>query len=413
MENEVPYLPITISESRMIHLAKENLQRILSGLTFLFVLNSCNKEALMEPSEPYQELRQWYAFNKMTSTNEPVLWKYTIPFAMPDSSQAYQIPVMSKAGMKDLIIYSENGIQKGFYKLYTPKDETRINIQVLNMFDEVIRDGVLTKTKRVAKAKKNRGLDGSNVREMNLELAEVFCYGQRLPMEGTLADLPIIYSEGGGSYNPSIPSFFGGGGGAPSSDSYDINFEPSEALLFSIGNNVKNKCLLEALNGVINSKYDILGMLSAFKGASLTIYFTEGVNLKDDADATILRRSNSEALITINSRLKDSSQEYMAVAIYHEILHAYLALKKGEPWKDDLQHEMMTGDYLYDYLYGIEAVMKKRFPKYADDADELIWSGGLINTEYFKNQIKLNAREEVVNTINNHQKGKNGTICKN
>ena len=74
---------------------------------------------------------------------------------------------------------------------------------------------------------------------------------------------------------------------------------------------------------------------------------------------------------------------------------------------------MMTGDYLYDYLYGIEAVLKKRFPKYADDADELIWSGGLINTEYFKNQIKLNAREEVVNTINNHQKGKNGTICKN
>lgn len=332
---------------------------------------------------------------------------------MPDRSQAYQIPVMSKAGMKDLIIYSENGIQKGFYKLYTPKDETHINIQVLNMFDEVIRDGVLIKTKRVAKAKKNGGLDGSTVREMNLELAEVFCYGQRLPMDGTLADLPIIYSEGGGSYNPSIPSFFGGGGGAPSSDSYDINFDPSEVLLFSIGNNVKNKCLLEALNGVINSKYDILGMLSAFKGTSLTIYFTEGVNLKDDADATILRRSNSEALITINSRLKDSSQEYMAVAIYHEILHAYLALKKGEPWKDDLQHEMMAGDYLYDYLYGIEAVLKKRFPKYADDADELIWSGGLINTEYFKNQIKLNAREEVVNTINNHQKGKNGTICKN
>jgi hypothetical protein len=232
-------------------------------------------------------------------------------------------------------------------------------------------------------------------------------------MEGTLMDLPVIYSEGGGSYNPLIPPFFGGGGGAPSSDAYDINFNPSDVLLFSIGNNIKTKCLLEALNGVINSKYDILGMLGVFKGKALTIYFTEGVNLKDDADATILHRSNSEALITLNSRLKDSSQEYMAVAIYHEILHAYLALEKGEPWKNDLQHEMMTGEYLYDYLYGIEAVIKKRFPNSSNDADKLIWSGGLVETDYFKNQIRLNAREDVMNTINNHKKGKNGTICKN
>ncbi len=385
--------------------------QLLFGLSFVLLLNSCSKEALMEPSEPYQELRQWYAFNKMTPTNEPVLWKYTIPFIMTDSSQAYQIPVMSKAGMKDLIIYTENGIQKGFYKLYTPKDETHINIQVLNMFDEVIRDGVLTKTKRVAKPRKKNELDGSTIKEMNVELPDVYCYGQRLPMEGSLGDIPVIYSEYGGSYYPSIPSFFGGGGGAPSSDSFDINFDPSAELLFSIGNNIKSKCLREALNGVINSKYDIKDMISEFKGQSLTIYFTEGVNLKNDADANILRRSKNEALITINSRLKDSSQEYMAVAIYHEILHAYMGLDKEEKWEDDLQHELMSGKYRIDYLYGIEAVMKRRFPKYADDADELIWSG-LTNTEYFKNNIRLDAIDGVNETIRNHQRGKNGTICK-
>lgn len=380
----------------------------------MLLLNSCSKEALMEPSEPYQELRQWYAFNKMTSTNEPVLWKYTIPFAMPDSSQAYQIPVMSKAGMKDLIIYSENGIQKGFYKLYTPKDETRINIQVLNLFDEVIRDGVLIKTKRVAKPRKKNELDGSTVKEMNVQLPDVYCIGQRLPMEGTLADIPIIYSEGGGSYNPSIPSFFGGGGGAPSSDSYDINFDPSEALLFSIGNNIKTKCLLESLNGVINSKYDFNRIISKFKVPQKTVFFTEGVNLIDDADATTKFISSNEVLITLNTRLKNYSKEYMALAIYHELLHAYMGTYKSEIWKNDEQHELMTGqNYLDIYLFEIGNLLKIRFPNASKDADKLIWAGGLTDTEYFKNHIKLDAKVEVEKTIRDYTNGNNGTYCKN
>ena len=380
----------------------------------MLLLNSCSKEALMEPSEPYQELRQWYAFNKMTSTIEPVLWKYTIPFAMPDSSQAYQIPVMSKAGMKDLIIYSENGIQKGFYKLYTPKDETRINIQVLNLFDEVIRDGVLTKTKRVAKPRKKNELDGSTVKEMNVQLPDVYCIGQRLPMEGTLADIPIIYSEGGGSYNPSIPSFFGGGGGAPSSDSYNINFDPSEALLFSIGNNIKTKCLLESLNGVINSKYDFNRIISKFKVPQKTVFFTEGVNLIDDADATTKFISSNEVLITLNTRLKNYSKEYMALAIYHELLHAYMGTYKSEIWKNDEQHELMTGqNYLDIYLFEIGNLLKIRFPNASKDADKLIWAGGLTDTEYFKNHIKLDAKVEVEKTIRDYTNGNNGTYCKN
>ncbi|MCE4216354.1 hypothetical protein [Aquirufa antheringensis] len=388
--------------------------RLLFGLSFMLLLNSCSKEALMEPSEPYQELRQWYAFNKMTSTNEPVLWKYTIPFAMPDSSQAYQIPVMSKAGMKDLIIYSENGIQKGFYKLYTPKDETRINIQVLNLFDEVIRDGVLIKTKRVAKPRKKNELDGSTVKEMNVQLPDVYCIGQRLPMEGTLADIPIIYSEGGGSYNPSIPSFFGGGGGAPSSDSYDINFDPSEALLFSIGNNIKTKCLLESLNGVINSKYDFNRIISKFKVPQKTVFFTEGVNLIDDADATTKFISSNEVLITLNTRLKNYSKEYMALAIYHELLHAYMGTYKSEIWKNDEQHELMTGqNYLDIYLFEIGNLLKIRFPNASKDADKLIWAGGLTDTEYFKNHIKLDAKVEVEKTIRDYTNGNNGTYCKN
>jgi hypothetical protein len=362
----------------------------------------------MEPSEPYQELRQWYAFNKITSSNEPVLWKYTIPFAMPDSSQAYQIPVMSKAGMKDLIIYSENGIQKGFYKLYTPKDETHINIQVLNMFDEVIRDGVLTKTKRVAKSRKKNQLDGSTIKEMNVELPDVYCIGQRLPMEGSLGDIPIIYSEYGGNYYQDIPTFFGGGGGAPSSDSYDINFDPSAELLFSIGNNVKNKCLLEALNGVINSKYDIRGIINQFKSSNKTIYFTEVTNLPSDVPAKVLSSNKKEALIGLNlNELPYYSKELMAVVITHEVLHGYFTVIRERNYTEKEEHEEMADD---SFLDDFRMLIIKRFPKTVDYADELIFAG-LTNTEYFKRLTK-NDQDYAVRVIYNYKNGNNGTYCK-
>ena len=362
----------------------------------------------MEPSEPNQELRQWYAFNKMTSTNEPVLWKYALPFTMPDSSLAYQIPVMSKVGMKDLIIYSENGIQKGFYKLYTPKNETHINIQVLNMFDEVIRDGVLTKTKRVAKPRKKNELDGTTIREMNLDLAEVFCYGQRLPMEGSLGDIPVIYSEYGGSYYPSIPTFFGGGGGAPTSDSYDINFDPSSELLFSIGNNVKNKCLLEAINGVINSKYDLGGIVKNLKLSAKTVNFIEVTNLPQSVMAKTTSISSREVTIALNLlELPKVSQELMAVTLYHELLHAYYGVILAKNWSESREHDEMIDS---NYLNLLEGIMIKRFPNTKDFADELIFAG-LQNTSYFTN-LYDSQKNYAFRVIDNFNNGNYGTYCK-
>lgn len=184
------------------------------GMALLLLLNSCERHSIIEPLDPHQDLKQWYAFSRITHTNEPVLWNYTTPFTMPDGSQAFQIPVMSKVGMKDLIIYSENGVQKGFYKWYTPKDETHINVQVLNMFDEVIRDGILTKTKKVSNPRKKiKNLENSIPKMANLDLDEVFCYGERTRPPMTHDELIAIYRNNLGNYDSAIPAFFEGGGG--------------------------------------------------------------------------------------------------------------------------------------------------------------------------------------------------------
>ena len=377
------------------------------GMVVLLFLNSCERHSLLEPLDPHQDLKEWYAHHKMTTTYEPVLWEYTTPFAMPDSSQAYQIPVMSKTGMKDLIIYSESGVQKGFYKLYTSKDETHLHLKVLNLFDEVIRDGVLTKTKRVNKQKKKKELDGSTTKVANLDLEEVFCYGMRIrPLMHD--DLINTYRNNLGNYDSAVPSFFEGGGGDSGAEEEDINFDPSEELLFSIENDVKNNCLLQAINGIINSKYDLGGIVKRLKLSAKTVHFIEVTNLPATVMAKTTSISSKEVTIALNLNvLPRLSQELMAVTLYHELLHAYFGVILGTNWTESKEHDEMTDTY---YLSLLEKIMIKRFPNTKDYAGGLIYTG-LQETELF-NKLNENTQNYIKTIIYNFKDEKNGTYCK-
>ncbi len=377
------------------------------GMVVLLFLNSCERHSLLEPLDPHQDLKQWYAHHKMTTTYEPVLWEYTTPFAMPDSSQAYQIPVMSKTGMKDLIIYSENGVQKGFYKLYTSKNETHLHLKVLNLFDEVIRDGVLTKTKRVNKKKKKKELDGSTTKVANLDLEEVFCYGTRIsPLIHD--DLINTYRNNLGNYDSAVPAFFEGGGGDSGAEEEDINFDTSEELLFSIGNDVKNNCLLQAINGIINSKYDLGGIVRDLKLNNKTVHFIEVTNLPSSVMAQTISYSSKEVTIELNlHELPKLSQELMAVALYHELLHAYFGVILGKNWSESKEHDEMTDN---KYLHLLENIIIKRFPNSKDFADELIFAG-LQNSSYFTS-LYDSQKNYANRVIENFKNGTNGTYCK-
>jgi hypothetical protein len=326
---------------------------------------------------------------------------------MPDSSQAYQIPVMSKTGMKDLIIYSENGVQKGFYKLYTSKDETHLHLKVLNLFEEVIRDGVLTKTKRVNKKKKKKELDGSTTKVANLDLEEVFCYGIRIrPLMHD--DLINTYRNNLGNYDSAVPAFFEGGGGESGAEEEEINFDPSEELLFSIGNDVKNNCLLQAINGIINSKYDLGGIVKDLKLNSKTVHFIEVTNLPSSVIAQTISYSSKEVTIELNLNvLPKLSQELMAVALYHELLHAYFGVVLGKNWSESREHDEMTDN---KYLNLLESIIIKRFPNSKDFADELIFAG-LQNSSYFTS-LYDSQKNYAYRVIENFKNGTNGTYCK-
>lgn len=378
------------------------------GMALLLLLNSCERHSIIEPLDPHQDLKQWYAFNRMTNTNEPVLWNYTTPFTMPDGSQAFQIPVMSKVGMKDLIIYSENGVQKGFYKWYTPKDETHINVQVLNMFDEVIRDGVLTKTKKVSNPRKKiKNLENSIPKMANLDLDEVFCYGERTRPPMTHDELIAIYRNNLGNYDSAIPAFFEGGGGESGTEE-EIDFDPSEELLFSVGNDVKNKCLLQAINGVINSKYDLGGIVKKLKLSAKTVHFIEVTNLPATVMAHTTSISSKEVTIELNLNvLPKLSQELMAVTLYHELLHAYFGVILNKNWSESKEHNEMTDTY---YLSLLEEIMIKRFPNTKDYAGGLIYTG-LQETELF-NKLNENTQNYIKTIIYNFKDGNNGTYCK-
>ena len=91
MENKVPNLLITLSEFRIIHLAKEGLSKLLVGLIFTLVLNSCSKEAAFDEVRPASVettsvLKEWATKNDKLNQANLIEWDYVLPITLPDGS---------------------------------------------------------------------------------------------------------------------------------------------------------------------------------------------------------------------------------------------------------------------------------------------------------------------------------------
>ena len=98
MENKVL---LTLSKFRIIHLAKEGLSKLLLGLIFLFVLNSCSKEATLDEVSPssvetISELKTWATKNDKLNQANLIEWDNSIPIILPDSIKGYAAPVKTE-----------------------------------------------------------------------------------------------------------------------------------------------------------------------------------------------------------------------------------------------------------------------------------------------------------------------------
>jgi hypothetical protein len=154
-------------------------------------------------------------------------------------------------------------------------------------------------------------------------------------------------------------------------------------------------------------------------GLSLKIKesYLQGDDINNDAQ-TIKNGNTWE--ITLNRNVLDfSSKEYIAVTIYHEVLHAYLEAYFPTIGTTDLntQHHQYMANQCVDYM---ASMLQQLFPNLSvTDATALSWQGlngnfkfknGVVEPNSYWNQLPAATRVNYINRNNQFKTGKlNGT----
>lgn len=130
------------------------------------------------------------------------------------------------------------------------------------------------------------------------------------------------------------------------------------------------------------------------------------------ADTTIdatTTPGTSLIVITFNEcALTNSSQEYIAVSLFHEILHANFAAMSRTSGLND--HTIMASTY----MNALASTLREIFPQLSQsDAEALSW-GGLGSTTAWQNLVQSdpNKAAQIVAVNEKHKKGQLGTKCR-
>lgn len=240
---------------------------LLIGLALFLI--SCSKESIVEPSDPIESLKEWYQDKTEPNLQENILWEKTKEHILPDSSLAYEIPIYTKRGVKELLVFQNGEKQDAVYKEFNV-NSSGLELKIYSLDGRLLKNGILSrKQTTISKGKK------FSLKEMNSEaplvengiLAEVIFIGVRL--------YPIDWGSTGfggwGDYNNTVFTFMdsinliSGGGGGSSGEPTDLNFK--DYNYSEISSELTDECFISVLNEMQSKNIygEIAGILSLFK----------------------------------------------------------------------------------------------------------------------------------------------------
>lgn len=219
--------------------------------------------------------------------------------------------------------------------------------------------------------------------KFNCELTVTFVYtfcieydsgGGGTPWSGG----PVPDPGGGGG--PGQP---GGGGGNPPNNCTDYNtcpqgpggntgWEPVTPVyqapaIQKIYNNLTNPCLTEVFDKItgieyINELSQMIRMLNSNNTVNVTL--NQVSTLSNNVYATTYGTGGENYTIDFNNNiLPKTSQEWIAVTFYHEVIHAYIKNHIAEyDFENNSQHQIMFENY-YEKLV---SALKETFPTISD-----------------------------------------------
>jgi hypothetical protein len=207
----------------------------------------------------------------------------------------------------------------------------------------------------------------------------------------------------------------GGSGGGTSTGAPAVVSITQLYTLKKVIDSLKNKCQKMALSHlkgqIFAGRYSI--MLYQFFGAQAksTLEFYSGNTGTADAKTLpggVYPNAYSRIILS-NTNMQHASQEYIAVTIMHEILHAYFALAKWDPTmtdRDIRDHRQMANDYVCI----LADALTEMFPDMPyKEATALSW-GGLELTDVYQ-ALPQADRNEMEATNSYYRLGISGTKC--
>jgi hypothetical protein len=389
MENKVPFSPFTLSTFRIIHLAKEGLPKLLLGLIFMLVLNSCSKEATLDEVSPASiettsVLKEWATKNDKLNQANLIEWDNSIPIILPDSIKGYSAPVKTASGLKEFITFELGGNRHGWYKSYKLLNSTDMQIVIQTVDGKTLRSGFIRK--KSASAPKGKA---TSMREMNFDTPIdwiLYDYIIGILLENVTVTAPSL-NQGGGfmyfgnnwldmnAFNFNLEEgYFNAGnyGGGKSQYSFvDYNYTEFK-------DNFTNPCFSKVLADLRSHNFygEIGDIIKKFiVNPKIKLNFTQEHSLKNEITQKPLLGlydPNTNTIKLSESLLSSSSQEFIASVLIHEVLHANIGKT------EDIDHVTMLEKYVKpagEYLNKIYNIDKT--------SAENLFIGGLKNANNY------------------------------
>jgi hypothetical protein len=369
----------------------KNLSKVpylVLSVTLLFY--ACSRENNLEPVSTKESLKTWYLDRVDHKHEESIIWENWKLHPLADSSIAYEIPISTMNGLKELFIFQKNGKQDAFYKEFnvTPAG---LEIKISSLSGRILKIGVIAK-KHIHSKKRV----GASMREMNEEtaplvergyLSEFIFVGVRLsPTDwGNLGSVVRYNTNVVFTFMDSMNFAYGGGGGS-SGELGEINFK--DYNYSEISSELTNECLIAVLNEMQSKNIygEIAGILSLFKETKVIPIFNfriKEMTFKEqfEGDTKDYYGQQKNGVISLNTRLlANASKEFIAKVIMHEMLHKFIL---EDPVIKEYDHTVMLDKFVkpmsffINQLYGL-----------AERDAFLISLAGLSLSPHYKNIIK-------------------------
>ncbi|MEY4572840.1 MAG: hypothetical protein RLZ10_2097 [Bacteroidota bacterium] len=309
---------------------------LLLGCLSLF---SCTKETVIAPATPsaISELRAWTAKTDPLKLASSIAWEAAIPIKLSDSVSAYAAPVRNtypaaiSPDFMEFITFELAGKRYGLYKSYRRLNETDMEIIIQSIEGKTLKAGFLRKKKALIPKGKS-----VSMREMNLDMEIAFIYEYIM---GILLNNVNVYGTGGGGgyvwgyTRPNSMNYYRnyeGGGSVENRGEGSYNF--SNYAYPEITNTLKSECFNQVLSDLIfhNLKGKMAHIIELFDNTKaggkfdFTIVDSYNEPFKGFGDIFKSAKTDGKTINLNTATLSNSSKEYTAKTIMHEILHIYI-----------------------------------------------------------------------------------------